>query len=496
MGGTLLAIADRRHLDQLRHPARHGRAPGTARAAQPVRRASATACTSCAGTARCWLAALGICYFWFLGALLQLRDPARSARSRCTSSDVRIALLGTWLAIGIGVGSMAAGRLSGDRRSSWASCRSARSAWALRRAGALAGDPVVPAGVRSRSTVLGFAGGLFAVPLNALLQQRPDDDGEGAGHRDQQPDEHRRHAARVRRAVAARRRDMHLSPERIILVVGNPDAGRDVYVLSAAAGFLRPLHAVAADAHDLPHPHRRAGARSVARRRRCSCRNHVSHVDGLLVGACDAALRPVHGLAAVSRDAALQPDAALHARDSGGRPAAQDVVASIDERASRARSRPRGLHLRGGRDQPHRQPAAVQARVRAHRRRASTCRSSRSTWIASGAACSASSAGGSSGSGRERLPYPVTVTFGPPLPSSSKAADVRQAVMALASEAMATRIERDGSAAPALPAHREAPLVDARDGRRDGNRADVRTRAGRIADALALDRGSTPDPSG
>jgi acyl-[acyl-carrier-protein]-phospholipid O-acyltransferase/long-chain-fatty-acid--[acyl-carrier-protein] ligase len=37
----------------------------------------------------------------------------------------------------------------------------------------------------------------------------------------------------------------------------------------------------------------------------------------------------------------------------------------------------------------------------------------------------------------------VTVTFGPPLPSSSKAADVRQAVMALATEAMTTRIERE-----------------------------------------------------
>ncbi len=42
----------------------------------------------------------------------------------------------------------------------------------------------------------------------------------------------------------------------------------------------------------------------------------------------------------------------------------------------------------------------------------------------------------------ETVPYPVTVTFGAPLPSSTSAADVRHAVMLLASNAIIHRVAR------------------------------------------------------
>ena len=58
--------------------------------------------------------------------------------------------------------------------------------------------------------------------------------------------------------------------------------------------------------------------------------NHLSHVDGLLIGASRAALRPVHRLAALLRAAALQPALRLmHAIPVSA--SRHDVVASLDK---------------------------------------------------------------------------------------------------------------------------------------------------------------------
>jgi hypothetical protein len=54
-------------------------------------------------------------------------------------------------------------------------------------------------------TLIGFAGGLFAVPLNALLQHRAGRGGKGAAARDQQFSQHGRHCRGVGCAVAADR---------------------------------------------------------------------------------------------------------------------------------------------------------------------------------------------------------------------------------------------------------------------------------------------------
>ena len=116
-----------------------------------------------------WLTVMGISYFWFLGAFLQMVLPL-FGKEILQLGETRIGLLWTFAALGIGVGSLAAGRLSGDKVE-------------------LGLVPIGSIGMGIFSIVLflsqasfgwaaaslvclGFSGGFFAVPLNALLQQR------------------------------------------------------------------------------------------------------------------------------------------------------------------------------------------------------------------------------------------------------------------------------------------------------------------------------------
>jgi acyl-[acyl-carrier-protein]-phospholipid O-acyltransferase / long-chain-fatty-acid--[acyl-carrier-protein] ligase len=116
-----------------------------------------------------WLTVMGISYFWFLGALLQMVLPL-FGKEILQLGETRIGLLWTFAAVGIGIGSLAAGRLSGDKIE-------------------LGLVPLGSVGMGAFSVLLflsqpsfdlaavclvliGFAAGFFAVPLNALLQQR------------------------------------------------------------------------------------------------------------------------------------------------------------------------------------------------------------------------------------------------------------------------------------------------------------------------------------
>ncbi len=123
-----------------------------------------------------WLTVLGISYFWFVGALVQL-DTLFFGKELLALDESHITLLGTFLAIGIGVGSLAAGRLSGDKVE-----------LGLVPAGSIAMGISLAllaftghsyAATAAALIALGFAGGLFAVPLNALLQQRSGRDEKG-----------------------------------------------------------------------------------------------------------------------------------------------------------------------------------------------------------------------------------------------------------------------------------------------------------------------------
>ncbi len=114
------------------------------------------------------LTVIGISYFWFLGALFQM-NLLLFARERLNIGQVETGILVASLAVGIGIGSMLAGRLSGDKVEPGLVPLGSLGMGAT--ALALAGSSSYWA-VLLWLSLLGFWGGLFIVPLNALLQQR------------------------------------------------------------------------------------------------------------------------------------------------------------------------------------------------------------------------------------------------------------------------------------------------------------------------------------
>ena len=122
------------------------------------------------------LAVLGTTFFWFVGALFQMIVLLFGKEAlQCTESQT--GLLIASLAVGIGVGSVAAGRLSGDKVEPGlvpiGAAGMALAAFAL----AFAGHSLTAALLIL--LILGFMGGLFIVPLNAILQHRPAHDEKG-----------------------------------------------------------------------------------------------------------------------------------------------------------------------------------------------------------------------------------------------------------------------------------------------------------------------------
>ena len=135
--------------------------------------------------------------------------------------------------------------------------------------------------------------------------------------------------------------------------------------------------------------------------------NHMSHVDGFLIGACVQRFIRFMVWKPILRDEGaplvLPQDANAIPVGTGG---PRDMVESIRAARQEIGRRPRGLHLRRRRHQPHRQHAALQARHGKNRRRRWTCPSFRCTWTACGAASSASRAASSSGSGPSAFRIP------------------------------------------------------------------------------------------
>ena len=117
-----------------------------------------------------WLTVAGISYFWFIGALLQ-NTVLLYSKEALNASDQTVAFVVCSLAIGIGLGSVVAGRLSGDRIElgivGVGSALMGLFAFAVSFTTSVAWALVWLAG-------LGFAAGLFIVPLNAYLQDRAD----------------------------------------------------------------------------------------------------------------------------------------------------------------------------------------------------------------------------------------------------------------------------------------------------------------------------------
>jgi acyl-[acyl-carrier-protein]-phospholipid O-acyltransferase/long-chain-fatty-acid--[acyl-carrier-protein] ligase len=124
-----------------------------------------------------FLAVIGNTYFNFLGALLIL-NIFFYGLDVLHVTETRIGLLNTALALGIGLGSFAAGHLSGGKIETGliplgtlglAVCASLLSV-----ANLTLGEAAF------RLALLGFAGGFFIVPICALLQHKPDKERKGA----------------------------------------------------------------------------------------------------------------------------------------------------------------------------------------------------------------------------------------------------------------------------------------------------------------------------
>ena len=227
------------------------------------------------------LTVAGISYFWFLGALLQL-VMILFGTEVLKLDDRWVGLLTAASAIGIGAGSLAAGRLSGDKIE-----------LGLAPLGAIGMS--IFAVLLSRSTgsfalaamnlaLVGFFGGLFVVPLNALLQQRSGGQEKGR----LMATNNFLNTIGVLLASGALwlcRDGLGLPADRIILLIALFTLAGSVYVLSVVPEFLirfslwmltHTVYRIRIMGQE--HVPFRGPALLVC--------NHMSHVDGFLVGAC------------------------------------------------------------------------------------------------------------------------------------------------------------------------------------------------------------------
>jgi len=118
-----------------------------------------------------WLAVLGNTYFWFLGALLTANIVFYGTDVLGINST-RTGILQAAVAIGIGLGSLVAGYLSGGRVEYGLIPLGSLGMTAFGILLAVPGLSFVQ--VMALLVALGFSAGFFAVPVNALIQHRPD----------------------------------------------------------------------------------------------------------------------------------------------------------------------------------------------------------------------------------------------------------------------------------------------------------------------------------
>ena len=114
------------------------------------------------------LTVTGISYFWFVGALFQMTIILLGTET-LHLSDMHNGLLVTALAVGIGLGSMAAGWISGDRIELGLVPVGAALLGAC---AIMVGSSHSVIAIGAWLAAVGFSGGLFIVPLNAYLQER------------------------------------------------------------------------------------------------------------------------------------------------------------------------------------------------------------------------------------------------------------------------------------------------------------------------------------
>lgn len=227
-----------------------------------------------------WLTVIGIVYFWFLGTLLQM-DLLLFGKEVMRLDEFSISLLGTALAVGIGLGSLLAGRLSGDKVELGLVPIGSIGMGIFSLVLASSGSSYVRTAVAL--ALLGGAGGLFVVPLNALLQQKSGQKEKGqliATANFLQTGG----ILLASGLLWALHDHFHLSANRIFFLFGLLTLIATIYVLTILPDFL-----IRFTLWILTHTIYRiriVGSENIPFRGPALlvC-NHLSHVDGLLVGA-------------------------------------------------------------------------------------------------------------------------------------------------------------------------------------------------------------------
>jgi acyl-[acyl-carrier-protein]-phospholipid O-acyltransferase/long-chain-fatty-acid--[acyl-carrier-protein] ligase len=227
------------------------------------------------------LTVIGLSYFWFMGALLQL-VVILFGTDVLHLTDRWVGVLTVCSAIGIAAGSVAAGRLSGDKVELGLAPVGSIGMGVFALLLARSGQSFVFAAINLAA--LGFFGGLFAVPLNALLQQRSSPEEKGR----LMATNNFFNMVGILFASAALwlcQSLLHWSSDRIILVFGLITLAASLYVLSVVPAFLIRFSLWIAT-HSV-YRIRIVGQEHVPLRGPALlvC-NHLSHVDGLLVGSC------------------------------------------------------------------------------------------------------------------------------------------------------------------------------------------------------------------
>lgn len=133
-----------------------------------------------------WLAILGISWFWLMGSVVLAAFPGIAAESLKADNSV-ITLMLTVFAVGVGVGSVACAKLLHGRIALWPVALGGvgLSLFLADFALSAAGSPALPtvsallgslSGLRMMAdlALLALCGGLFSVPLYAIMQERSD----------------------------------------------------------------------------------------------------------------------------------------------------------------------------------------------------------------------------------------------------------------------------------------------------------------------------------
>jgi acyl-[acyl-carrier-protein]-phospholipid O-acyltransferase / long-chain-fatty-acid--[acyl-carrier-protein] ligase len=377
-----------------------------------------------------WLAVLGNTYFWFLGALLTA-NIVFYGEDVLHSTSTRTGILQAAVAIGIGFGSLAAGYLS-----------SGKVEYGLIPLGSVG---MTLFGVLLSSTslsftqvlillaALGFSAGFFAVPVNALIQHRPDERDKGGVIA----------AANLLSFVGIGgaagiyyffQHYAHFSPSLIFLSVSLVTVAATMYVLYLLPdALLRLLLWIAT--HTLYRIHLQGRENVPSKGGALLVPNHVSMVDAvLLIASID---RPIRFL--MFKGSYDHPLVKPFAKIMGVIPISsqlrpREMIQSLRTATQALKDGevvcifPEGQMTRIGQMLPFRRGmerivkgvdvpiipvnlGGVWGSIFSFER-------GKFLWKVP-----------------RKLPYPVTVTFGEPMPSTSRAQNVRQAVMELGAEA-------------------------------------------------------------